>query len=174
MIGLDTNVLVRFLVQDDQSQAVRATRLMEERCTADDPGYVGSVVLCELVWVLESAYGYARPLIADVIGKVLHTAELEVESPEAAWEALRAYRTGNADFSGALVGLLNREAGCVATATFDRAAAALDDFFEVPLCEALISPPGLAAGYGRSARKVRGTDAYPSPARTGHVPYRGH
>ena len=132
MIGLDTNVLVRFLVGDDPDQAARAARLIEERCTGDDPGLVDSVVLCEIVWVLEAAYGYARPLIAEVIEKMLHTAELEVANTEAVWTALRAYRTSNADFADALIGRLNRQAGCVATATFDRAAAALDDFFEVP------------------------------------------
>ena len=132
MIGRDTNVLVRFLVGDDPDQAARVVRLIEERCTGDDPGFVDSVVLCELVWVLEAAYGYARPLIAEVIEKMLHTAELEVADTGAAWAALRAYRSGGADFSDALVGRLNRQAGCAATATFDRAAAALDDFFEVP------------------------------------------
>jgi predicted nucleic-acid-binding protein len=132
MIGLDTNVLVRFLVADDADQAARAARLIEERCTGDDPGFVDSVVLCEIVWVLESAYGYARPLIAEVVEKALHTAELEIDNAEAAWAALRAYRTGNADFADAFIGRLNRAAGCAATATFDRAAAALDDYFEVP------------------------------------------
>jgi predicted nucleic-acid-binding protein len=132
MIGLDTNVLVRFLVADDKDQAARAARLIEERCSGDDPGFVDSVVLCELVWVLEGAYGYARPLIAEVLEKMLHSAELEIANVEAAWAALRAYRSGGADFSDALIGRLNRQAGCVATATFDRGAAALDDFFEVP------------------------------------------
>ncbi len=129
MIGLDTNVLVRYLVEDDPRQAATAAKLIEKQCTEDDPGFVNRVVLCELVWVLESAYGYARATIAATIESLLRTAELEIDAVEVAWPALTAYRAGSADFSDALIGRLNRDAGCSATATFDKGAAKLDDFF---------------------------------------------
>ena len=103
MIGLDTNVLVRYLVEDDSEQAAKAAKLIEKRCTEDDPGFVNRIVLCELVWVLESAYGYARATIAATIEGLLRTAELEIDAVEVAWSALTAYRTGGADFSDALV-----------------------------------------------------------------------
>ena len=129
MIGLDTNVLVRYLVEDDPAQASRAARLIETRCTEDAPGFVNRVVLCELVWVLESAYDYPRATVAATLENLLRTAELEIDAAEAAWPALTAYRSGSVDFSDALVGRLNRIAGCDGTASFDKGAVRLDDFF---------------------------------------------
>ena len=129
MIGLDTNILVRYLVEDDAVQAAKAARLIETRCTEDAPGFVNRVVLCELVWVLESAYDYPRATIAATLENLLRTAELKVDAADAAWPALTAYRGGGVDFSDAFVGRLNRNAGCDGTATFDKGAARLDDFF---------------------------------------------
>jgi len=57
MIGIDTNVLIRHLVQDDPGQSRAATHIMTKQCTRDDPGFINRIVLCEMVWVLESAYG---------------------------------------------------------------------------------------------------------------------
>ena len=129
MIGLDTNVLVRYLVEDDPEQTATAAKLIEKQCTADDPGFVNRVVLCELVWVLESAYAYPRATVAATLEILLRTAELKVDAADAAWPALTAYRGGGVDFSDAFVGRLNRNAGCDGTATFDKGAARLDDFF---------------------------------------------
>ncbi len=129
MIGLDTNVLVRYLVEDDAAQTSKAAQLIETRCTADTPGFVNRVVLCELVWVLESAYDYPRATVAAALESLLRTAELEVDAADAAWPALAVYRSSGVDFSDAFIGRLNRNAGCDATATFDKVAARLDDFF---------------------------------------------
>ena len=128
MIGLDTNVLVRYLVEDDRAQASKAARLIESRCTEDAPGFVNRVVLCELVWVLESAYGYPRATVAATLENLLRAAELDVDAADAAWPALTAYRRNGVDFSDALIGRLNRNAGCDGTASFDKAAAKMDDF----------------------------------------------
>ncbi len=129
MIGLDTNILVRYLVEDDAAQASKAARLIETRCTEDTPGFVNRVVLCELAWVLESAYDYPRATVAATLEILLRPAELKVDAADAAWAALTAYRGGGVDFSDAFIGRLNRDAGCDATATFDKGAARLDDFF---------------------------------------------
>ena len=129
MIGLDTNILVRYLVEDDAKQASKAAHLIETRCTEDSPGFVNRVVLCELVWVLESAYDYPRATVAATLESLLRTAELEIDTAEAAWPALAVYRSSGVDFSDAFIGRLNRNAGCDATATFDKGAARLDDFF---------------------------------------------
>ena len=129
MIGLDTNVLVRYLVEDDAAQASKAAQLIETRCTEDTPGFVNRVVLCELVWVLESAYDYPRATVAATLESLLRAAELEVDAADAAWPALAAYRGGGVDFSDAFIGRLNRNTGCDGTATFDKGAARLDDFF---------------------------------------------
>ena len=128
MKGLDTNVLVRLLVADDGDQAERAARYIRRHCSADDPGFVNRVVLCELVWVLESAYGFARADIADVLERLFRAAQFRIENSDAARAALHLYRTAGADFADALVGRCNRDAGCEATATFDRRAVRLGDF----------------------------------------------
>ena len=91
MIGLDTNVLVRYIVQDEPAQAARAEALIEAQCSADSPGRVDAIVLCELVWVLESAYGCSRKVVSEVLRTILGSAELAVETPQLAWAALRAY-----------------------------------------------------------------------------------
>lgn len=126
MIGLDTNVLVRYIVQDDPVQARAATQLVENVLAAERPGFVSCIVLCELVWVLESAYGFAREQVVPVLRQLLGAAELRVESTAMATLALRAYEADPADFADHLVGLLNRDHGCETTYTFDRKAGRLD------------------------------------------------
>ena len=123
MIGLDTNVLVRYIVQDDARQAEAAARLMESRCTRDEPGFISHIVLAELCWVLSKGYGYDRKVQASVLSSLLVTAELDVQESEVAWQALRAFEKGNADFADYLIGHIGRDAGCEATWTFDRKAA---------------------------------------------------
>ncbi|MGH8403114.1 MAG: PIN domain-containing protein [Gammaproteobacteria bacterium] len=124
MIALDTNVLVRYIVQDDTAQAKKAAALIESRCTSESPGFVDVVVLCELVWVLETAYGYGRDIVARVVRQLLGTAELAVASADQAWTALRAYESSSGDFADYLIAIRNRDAGCTATFTFDKKAAA--------------------------------------------------
>lgn len=128
MKGLDTNVLVRFLVKDDPDQAAQAVSFMRTACTAEDPCHVNRIVLCELEWVLESAYGYPRSTVADAIGRILRTSELLVEDADEAWAALRAYREYGADFSDCLLGQTNLGRGCESTATFDRRAGRMPEF----------------------------------------------
>jgi len=120
MIGLDTNILVRYLVGDDPGQSRAATRLIKSRCTAEAPGLINRIVLCELVWVLEGAYGYERASIAEVVQNLLQTAELEFDDVELIWQAMRAYRDRGSDFADALIVLGNLDAGCEDTYTFDR------------------------------------------------------
>lgn len=128
MIGLDTNVLVRHLVQDDPAQSRAATQVITERCTHDEPGFINRIVLCELVWVLESAYGYSKDTIVVVLDKVLRTSQLKIEDTQSAWMAFRMYQKGKADFSDCLLGATNQISGCDTTVTFDRAANKLDAF----------------------------------------------
>ena len=123
MIGLDTNILVRFITADDPELATAATRLIQGRCTAESPGYVGVPVLIELVWVLRRGYRYDKAAVIQVIRKLLGTAELIVESTEVVQLALRDYESGTADFADYLIGRANRARGCARTYTFDRRAA---------------------------------------------------
>ena len=128
MIGIDTNVLVRHLVQDDLSQSRAATQVITKQCTRDDPGFINRIVLCELVWVLESAYGYPKDTIVAVLEKLLRTSQLKIEDAQSAWTAFRMYQKGKADYADCLLGVTNRQAGCDSTVTFDHAAVKLEGF----------------------------------------------
>lgn len=128
MKGLDTNVLVRYFTQDDPVQSVAAERCIQSTRTADQPGLIHAVVLCELVWVLETAYGYSRDQIVNVLDLVLRTLQLQVQDREIMREALTVYRSGKADFADAVIGHGNRTAGCETTYTFDQKAARLPEF----------------------------------------------
>lgn len=119
MIGLDTNVLVRHLVQDDEDQARAAGQLMDTHCSAEDPGAVSLVVFCELVWVLDRGYGYDRDVIGGVLRRLLSVTDLLVERAELAWLALNLYEKGKADFADYLIALCHQDQGAQATYTFD-------------------------------------------------------
>lgn len=123
MIGLDTNVLVRYIVQDDPRQAAAAVRLIEGRCTARSPGYVSVPVLVELVWVLTSGYRHGEALVVAVIRQILRTAEFTVEDRDVVLAALNEFESGAADFADCLIAHRNHARGCTRTCTFDRRAA---------------------------------------------------
>lgn len=123
MIGLDTNVLVRYIVQDDKSQSASASRLIERELSAEVPGFVSLIVLVELVWVLESCYGCTRTDIATVVERLLRVKQISVQDAETAWRALRQFISGKADFSDCLIERLGHAHGCQHTSTFDKAAA---------------------------------------------------
>lgn len=128
MIGLDTNVLVRYLVQDDPVQSRKASQLITRECTREEPGFINRIVLCELVWVLESAYGYSKDTIAGVVEKVLRTTQFQIEDVQAAWTAFRLYQKGKADFADCLLSAVNRNHGCKRTVTLDQRAGKLEGF----------------------------------------------
>ena len=119
MIGLDTNILVRYIVRDDPRQTKAATQLIESRCTSEDPGLVASIVLCELVWVLDCAYGYDRAAISAVIRRLLTVEELQTEASDLAWSALNLYEVGKADFADYMIGLVNQTQKVETTFTLD-------------------------------------------------------
>lgn len=123
MIGIDTNVLVRYIAQDDAAQSARATRLLEKECSPATPGFVGLIVLLELVWVSESCYNASRTEIAGMVRRILSIRQLVVEEAETAWKALRLFESSKADFADCLVERVAIAAGCTAVMTFDKAAA---------------------------------------------------
>lgn len=122
MIGLDTNVLVRYLAQDDRAQAAAATAVIENECTADTPGFVGLVVLAEVVWVSESSYGASRSDVAEIVKRLLSIRQLQVQDAEVAWQALRQFEAGRADFADCLIHRSAEAAGCHKTVSFDKRA----------------------------------------------------
>ena len=118
MIALDTTVLVRYLAQDDPQQSPLATALIEQQLTPQNPGYVSSVVLAELHWVLSRLYGVPRERFAHIARGLLSAQALRFDQLGAAWNALQAFEDG-ADFVDALLAELASSAGCDATVTFD-------------------------------------------------------
>lgn len=121
MIGLDTNVLVRYVMQDDPRQSPRATRLIES-LKPDDPGFVPLVALVELVWVLTASYGLGRAQVATVLETLVRSKELVVDRADIVTQALHRYSAGRADFADALIERIATAAGCSATMSFDTAA----------------------------------------------------
>lgn len=123
MIGLDTNVLVRYMIQDDPDQARRANALLAE-LDESNQGYVSVIALIELHWVLRRSYKVSRQDIGRIVLRLLRTRELEVQHADAVQRALdRA--NDQFDFPDALIGELGLRAGCEYTATFDSSAAKL-------------------------------------------------
>lgn len=122
MIGLDTNVLVRYIAQDEPSQSRSASRLVES-FTAESPGFVSTVTLVETVWVLARAYKSAKAEILNIIEGLLRARELVVEDAETHYLALNRFEATTLDYADAVIAEAGRRAGCEFTATFDRSAA---------------------------------------------------
>jgi len=120
VIGLDTNVLVRYLTQDDPAQARRANAVVAEASSSGQRLYLTVVVLCELVWVLRGAYELDRPAVATTLERILATVQFEIEHKDVMYDALADYQAGAGDFADYVIGRRGREAGCDHTATFDR------------------------------------------------------
>lgn len=121
MIGLDSNVVLRYVLQDDPDQAARATEAFDV-LTEDDPAFVSLVVLVEVVWVLRRSYGFEREAAVEVVRRLLAAREVILESPALIARALRRAGT-SADFSDAVVVEQALAAGCEQVLTFDRRAA---------------------------------------------------
>lgn len=125
MIALDTNVLVRYLLNDDAEQA-EAARALLTGLTAEDAGFVCREVAIELVWVLQRTYGLSRERVAEVLEELIATEELEFESADDALRAAFAYRRGDAGFSDLMIAAAARRRGALPLYTFDRRAAQVD------------------------------------------------
>ena len=121
MIGLDTNVVVRYLVQDDPDQSAAASALIEN-LTETDPGYLSLVTVVELYWVLRRAYKVDDRQCAELVEGLLDARELRVDQDAVVRAALTANRSG-LDFADAVIAELGRAAGCDHTVTFDQRAA---------------------------------------------------
>ena len=122
MIGIDTNVLVRYIMQDDAKQSPKATKLMEA-LTVDVPGFVPQVAIIELVWVLGGSYELTRQQVAQALDALLRTKEVVVDRADQVMKALRVFHRGSADFADCLIESTASSAGCEKTVTFDVRAA---------------------------------------------------
>jgi predicted nucleic-acid-binding protein len=131
MIGLDTNILVRYLAQDDPIQSPLATDIFEFRLTEENPGFISIVALVETVWVLDRAYGLSDNEIAAALERLLQADTLVVENEQEVFTATVALKAGRGSFADALIGALGVRAGCACTLTFDKTALKLPGF-ELP------------------------------------------
>ncbi len=122
MIGLDTNLLVRYIMQDDAKQSPKATALMES-LTTDAPGFVSLVSIVELGWVLSVSYELNHEQVAQALELLLRTKEVVIDHAEQVAQALRAFKTSSADFADCLIERSAAGAGCDRTMTFDVSAA---------------------------------------------------
>jgi predicted nucleic-acid-binding protein len=128
MIGLDTNVLVRYLMQDDPAQFARAAAFIDAASEREEQFLINTPVLCELVWVLATVYDYSREEIAQALEQIFTTAQFEIERLDEARQALGDFRSSKADYSDALIGRINRSLGAKHTVTFDRDLKAVETF----------------------------------------------
>ena len=128
MIGLDTNVLVRYFTQDDEKQSKKATKIIENELSKDSPGYMSSVVFVELCWVLRRIYKVEKVDLAAIIHELLNSEDLQIEHREEAWKAYHAFSGVGIDFSDSLLGNIHKSNGCNYTVTFDKGATKSDLF----------------------------------------------
>ena len=131
MIGLDTNILIRYLAQDDPVQSPKAREIIEDRLTEEEPGFVSIVAMVETVWVLDRSYGLTPRQIAAAVERILQAEVLVVENEQEVFTAMVALKQGRGSFADALIAELGSRAGCVRTLTFDHKALRLAGF-ELP------------------------------------------
>ena len=128
MIGVDTNVLIRYFAEDDPAQARAARALIEHTLTRESPGHVAAVTLAEFAWVLKRLYRGSREEIGAAVEGLLTAPTLAIEHKALAWTALAGYLSGKAGFGDCLIAEVNRAVGCTHTVTFDRDAATHAEF----------------------------------------------
>ncbi len=119
MIALDTNVLVRFLVEDDAAQAEQARALLQKAVDTGSRCFVSDVVVCEVVWVLATSYKFRRAEISEVLSRLLRARNLAFSSSDQLARASESYSTGRGDFADYLIREHARASGCEAVATFE-------------------------------------------------------
>jgi predicted nucleic-acid-binding protein len=122
VIGLDTNILVRYIAQDDAIQSPKATALIEQ-LSDDEPGFIALVSIVELVWVMQSCYAATKPETVAILDKLLKIRTLCVENADVVFNAVRCYARSNADFADCLIERSAHRANCSHTVTFDEKAA---------------------------------------------------
>jgi len=122
VIGLDTNVLLRYFAGDDPAQSRTAARLIDRTLGPEAPGHVSLISLAELVWVLRSSYAADRAEVAAVVTQLLVGPQFVVQESEAVWIAVDTFEQTGVDFSDALIAALDRRSGCDHTVSFDRRA----------------------------------------------------
>jgi predicted nucleic-acid-binding protein len=132
LIGIDTNVLVRYILDDDPIWSAPAQRFIDDECTTERPGYVNLVVLAELVWVLSQMHGWGKEEICTVIGELLLADNLVLENPVLVAAAMSDFKQGSANFADYVIAAINKSAGAAPTVTIDKDASKYSGFIRLP------------------------------------------
>jgi len=128
LIGLDTNVLIRYLTQDDKVQSSKASRFIEQQLTDKEPGFINYIVLVETVWVLESCYDASKQSLVNIIYQLASTRQIVLQNAEIVLKSLKLYESSNIDYADALLSTINIDNGCTTTVSFDKKAGKVDTF----------------------------------------------
>lgn len=128
MIGLDTNILVRYITQDDPAQSLKANEIIERHLTVAKPGFISVVAMVEVAWVLDRTFGFSSQEIATAIKLILGIEVFIIENEQEVFRAMLVLNEGRASFADALIAELGAKAGCTHTLTFDNKAARLSGF----------------------------------------------
>jgi len=128
MIGIDTNVLVRYLIEDDAIQSTKAIKLIDEYAGTKEAIFINNIVVCELIWVLERGYKYSKDQVITILKSIFTTVEFCFEDHQILWESTTEYAGSAVGFADILIGQLNAENDCSKTFTFDKKASSLSMF----------------------------------------------
>ena len=132
MIGVDTNVLLRYVLDDDRRQSPKATRFLEDDARLSDPVLLNPVLLVEFVWTLARKEGFEKDDILEILDELLDSPRIAFIDARSIETAVAAWRGGRADFPDYLIGALNAEGGARTTVTFDKIAALEPGFSAMP------------------------------------------
>ncbi len=132
MIGIDTNILVRYILNDDPVWSPPAQRFIDEDCTVERPGYVNLVVLTELIWFLNRAPGSDKDKLCAVIGDLLLADNLVLERQDLVSNALEAFKNSNVNFADLIIAAINQSADASPTFTIDKDASRQSGFVRLP------------------------------------------
>jgi len=131
MIGLDTNIVIRYLLKDDIKQYNRAEKLISTAIKNRSMLHISLIVLCEIVWVLHYTYELERKEIVHFLATLLHAEQVEIENRQLALNTFEEFQNSQADFADCLIGLTNHSLGCTTTYTFDKKAGKLSLFTQL-------------------------------------------
>ena len=126
MIAIDTNVLIRLIVEDNDIQSSKALKFVRKQGEV----FISAIVVCEATWILESCYNLKKAELINVFENMLRVDQFNIEYSEAIWLALNEYKRINADFSDCIIGAIAKTNDCHPVVTFDKKAAK-SSFFEL-------------------------------------------
>ena len=133
MIGIDTNILVRYIANDDQEQSAIASKLLKQYSGKEKSIFINNIVVCELIWVLERGYKYSKEQIIKALKIILSSVEFEFENHKIIFLATLEYEKNSTDFSDTLIGLINKKFDCIKTFSFDKEALKLKYFSKIDI-----------------------------------------